>query len=79
MIILSQDGSVVVNSKNVASFFVNVDNTGTPCLAASVASGEPGIVLGKYNTVEETKKELQALFRMIVSENRVGQESYQIQ
>lgn len=79
MIILSQDGSISVNSNNVFSFFVNNDSSGKPCLAASRASGESGVVLGEYETIERAKKELQSLFRMIIGEEKNGQHSYQVQ
>lgn len=79
MIIVSQLGDIIVNSKNVFSFFVKDSVNSGADLIASYSKDGNGFVLGSYKNIEEAKKELKSLFNVIVSEKRTGATSYQIQ
>lgn len=79
MIIVSQDGGLLLNSKNVFSFFTNKDNSDGAYLAASYAIESKGVVIGSYETLSDAKKALQKLFHVLMSEKATGQTSYQIE
>lgn len=79
MIVVSQFGDIIVNSKNVFSFFVKDSVNYGADLIASYSKDGNGFVLGSYKTIDEAKKELQSLFNVLVSEKRTGATSYQIQ
>lgn len=78
MIIVSQDGDLLLNSKNVFSFFTSDDSDGAH-LAASYAVESTGVVIGSYETPSDAKKALQKLFHVLTSEKATGQTSYQIE
>lgn len=78
MIIISQDKDIIINSKNVFSFFVDEDAT-RAYLAASYSRDTQGVIIGTYKTIKEAKDVLQSLFHVIVSESKTGQTSYQVE
>lgn len=78
MIIISQEKDIIIDSKNVFSFYTN-ENSENAYLAALYGSDTQGVIIGKYGNIKEAKSALQSLFHVIVSEKTTGQTSYQIE